>query len=176
MFGTEESQRKKISPKPESMPCFRATGSASSRSWSIRYHRHPELPYQNGLAGYDAWIKAFRSRTVDPFGNAYNAAVICDARAFAVQFLQKWQRKWNDGNRQEQELSRLAEAAAACYQEVFDALVQLPPLYPFPQGGNPNLDTNAEFTVQVLQRAKAAEERGVETLENMLQRLQTKDV
>ncbi|GAB2718020.1 hypothetical protein ACFQWB_14320 [Paenibacillus thermoaerophilus] len=58
--------------------------------------------------------------------------------------------------------------AADHYQAVFDALAELPQLYPFPQGGNPNVPANADYSIAVLQRAKAAEERGVEALERML--------
>jgi len=134
----------------------------------VRYHRYPEPPYQNGLAGYDAWINAFKRGTVDIFGNAYNAALVCDARAYAVQFLLSIQQQWNGDSREEQDVSRLAGIAAEHYKTVFNSLTELPPLYPFPQGGNPNLPENASHSIDVLQRAKAAEERGVETLEQML--------
>ncbi|WP_248925150.1 GyrI-like domain-containing protein [Paenibacillus hamazuiensis] len=138
----------------------------------VRYHRHPEPPYQNGIAGYDAWIEAFRRGTVDMFGNSYNAALVCDARAHAVKFLRDLPLKWNGDLPEEREISRLAGVAAEHYQAVFDELVKLPPLYPFPQGGNPNIPANAEYTISVLERAKAAEERGVEALEKMLGVLQ----
>jgi hypothetical protein len=141
----------------------------------VRYHLHAEPPYQNGLAGYDAWIGAFRKGTVDPFGNAHNAALICDARAHAVQFLKDLQLKWNGVSQEEQEVSRLAALAAAHYQDVFNALVQLPPLYPFPQGGNPSVTENAEYSIAVLQRAREAEEQGVKILERMLNRLLSND-
>jgi predicted transcriptional regulator YdeE len=134
----------------------------------FRYHRYPEPPYQNGLAGFDAWINAFRRGTVDMFGNAYNAALICDSRAYGVKFLQELQLKWNGTSHEEQQISQLAGAAAEHYRAVFDALVELPKLYPFPQGGNPNVSTNAAYSIAVLERAKASEERGVETLEQML--------
>lgn len=133
-----------------------------------RYHRHPEPPYQNGLAAYDAWMRAFRERTVDPFGNAYNAALVCDARAYAAKFLRELPQQWDGGSLQEREVSRLAEQAAGHYQAVFDTLVGLPPLYPFPQGGHPNLPANADYSIGLLQRAKQAESRGVEALERMM--------
>ncbi|MDF2720624.1 MAG: hypothetical protein K0Q59_299 [Paenibacillus sp.] len=134
----------------------------------VRYHRHPKPPYQNGLAGYDAWIGAFRRGAVDMFGNAYNAALVCDARAHAAAFLRHVQLRWNGDSPEERGIARLAGEAAEHYQAVFDALVLLPPLYPFPQGGNPNIAANAAYSIDVLERAKAAEERGVEVLERLL--------
>jgi hypothetical protein len=134
----------------------------------VRYHLHPEPPFQNGLAAYDAWVEAFRKGNVDPFGNAYNVAVVCDSRAYAVQFLKELQQKWNGDSPEEQEVSRLAALAADHYQDVFNALVGLPSLYPFPQGGNPNEEANKVHSIHLLQRAREAEEQGVEILEQML--------
>ena len=123
--------------------------------------------YRNGLAGFDAWIGAFRKGAVDVFGNAYNTAVVCDARAYAVKFLEQIEQQWNGPEPEQREVSRLAGEAAAHYRTVYEALAELPPLYPFPQGGNPDIAANAEYSIAVLERAKAAEERGVAVLERM---------
>ncbi|RED55477.1 GyrI-like domain-containing protein [Cohnella lupini] len=139
----------------------------------VRYHLHSEPPFQNGLDAYDAWIEAFRKGTVDPFGNAYNVAVVCDSRAYAVRFLQELQQRWDGDSREEQEVSRLAALAENHYRDVFNALVRLPSLYPFPQGGNPNVEANAAYSIDYLERAREAERQGVETLESMLKLLKS---
>jgi hypothetical protein len=44
-------------------------------------------------------------------------------------------------------------------------------MFPFPQGGEPNSDEQAERALILLQEAKAAEVHGVQLLERMLELL-----
>ena len=44
-------------------------------------------------------------------------------------------------------------------------------MFPFPQGGEPREDAQAERAIRLLREAKAAEEQGVRLLEQMLEAL-----
>lgn len=126
-----------------------------------------------GLAGYDAWIGAFERGSVDPFGNAYNAAVYADARRHAERFL----RGIADGDGGWSPLAprarNLAAQAAAHYSEVAVALGELTARFPFPHGGEPNEPEHASAALASLQRARSAESHAVETLESLLEVLST---
>lgn len=129
---------------------------------------HEEAPtlskdYRHGLAGYDAWMQAFHSRTVNPFGNAYNAEVVGDAREFAVQFLRSLPAQWPEKT----EFGELAKEAAIYYEEVADALRHFQRLFPHPHGGEPNDPVNAEEAIRLLELAKKNETLGVAVLERM---------
>lgn len=123
--------------------------------------------FKHGITGYDAWMQAFRNRTIDPFGNAYNVEVVCCAREFAVQFFREFPKKWAGHTPLEQEMLSLAEEAAEQYEQVADALRQMELLFPIPQGGEPNDPIYAEQAITLLTAAKAAEEQGVGTLQRM---------
>ncbi|MGF7030284.1 hypothetical protein J2T17_001189 [Paenibacillus mucilaginosus] len=124
--------------------------------------------YRNGLAGYDAWIEAFRGGSVSPMGNAYNAALVADARYHAAEFLQELQAVWAGDRPVEQTVRRLALDAERHYRRVHEALAGLLPLFPFPQGGSPDDPDTAAQAAALLGEAKSAEEEGVRTLEAML--------
>jgi hypothetical protein len=129
---------------------------------------HEEAPtlskdYRHGLAGYDAWMQAFHSRTVNPFGNAYNAEVVGDAREFAAQFL----RSLPTQRPEKTEFGELAKEAAIYYEEVTDALRHFQRLFPHPHGGEPNDPGNAEEAIRLLELAKKNETLGVAVLERM---------
>ncbi len=110
---------------------------------------------------------AFRKGTVDPFGNAYNLAVVCCAREFASQFFREFPSKWIGSTSVEKELIELSKAAAVHYEEVAESLRGLRNLFPFPQGGEPNDPVNVERAVSLLEEAKAAEVQGVQILQKM---------
>ncbi|MCR8646013.1 hypothetical protein NV379_25660 [Paenibacillus sp. N1-5-1-14] len=123
--------------------------------------------YRHGLAGYDAWIQAFRNRTVNPFGNAYNAEVVGDAREFAVQFLQSLPSKWSAKTNMEKEICELAMEAAMHYEKVAEVFRVFQCLFPHPHGGDPNDLKNAEHAITLLECAKENETLGVAILEQM---------
>ncbi len=125
-------------------------------------------PFRNGIAGYEAWRKAFEARTVDAFGNSYNTVVVSDAREYAAAFLRRVSTEWKEAPLYGSELSELALAASEHYQKAADALVKLRDLFPFPQGGEPNNPEHAETAISLLETAEEKEEQGVQKLERML--------
>jgi hypothetical protein len=138
-------------------------------------HQYSELEntnHRNGIAAYDAWIKAFTNRIVNPFGNAVNVAKICDAREFAYQFLLELSVNWVGTSPQDERIRELAKESSDTYSVVAEKLVEMNHhMFPFPQGGEPNSDEQAECALILLQEAKAAEVHGVQLLERMLELL-----
>ncbi|HET7657485.1 MAG TPA: hypothetical protein VFK37_04270 [Bacillales bacterium] len=132
-----------------------------------RQHKHEKPPYQNGLAGYDAWIQAFSNRSVDPFGNAYNTLVVSDARRYAVDFLHGIE----EAPQYDGTVRDLASRAAVHYHKAKDSLARLSDRFPFPGGGSPIEDGEPGHAIQMLTEAKQAEEQGVKLLEEMYGRL-----
>ncbi|QKS46579.1 hypothetical protein HUB94_15830 [Paenibacillus cellulosilyticus] len=137
---------------------------ARGREWQHVF----EGKYVIGLAGYDAWINCMQLRKADPFGNAYNTAVISDAREFAAQFLRELVVRWNGENVVERTVRRLAAEAAAHYAKTAAAWVEMRELFPFPNGGHPEEPAVADRTIALLQAAKEAEVHGVQVLEQLL--------
>lgn len=127
--------------------------------------------YRHGLAGYDAWIQAFRSRTVNPFGNAYNAEVVGDAREFAVKFLRSLPSKWTGETQFEQSIRKSAAEAAAHFDKVADAFRTFQRLFPHPHGGEPNDPSHALEAIRLLEIARRGEELGMAELERLNQEL-----
>jgi hypothetical protein len=137
---------------------------ARGREWQHIF----EGDYRIGLAGYDAWISCMERRKADPFGNAYNIAVVSDAREHAAQFLRELVIRWNGENVVERTVRKLAAEAAVHYSKTATALVEMRELFPFPQGGQPDDSAIADRAVELLRVAKEAEVLGVEVLERML--------
>ncbi|QHT58805.1 hypothetical protein GXP70_01625 [Paenibacillus lycopersici] len=137
---------------------------ARGREWQHIF----EGKYRIGLAGYDAWIACMESKRADPFGNAYNIAVVSDAREYAAQFLSELAIRWNGANVIERTVRKLAAEAAVHYAKTAAALVEMRELFPFPQGGQPGDPAVAEQAVQLLSTAKEAEALGVKVLERLL--------
>ncbi|RKN72955.1 hypothetical protein [Paenibacillus ginsengarvi] len=124
--------------------------------------------YQIGLAGYDAWIACMERLEADPFGNAYNTAVISDAREYAAQFLRELVVRWDGTNVVERTVRKMAAEAAAHYDRTASALAELREMFPFPQGGQPGDPETAERAVCLLRTAKESETSGVDVLERLL--------
>ncbi|MNZ84341.1 hypothetical protein D3C78_1030940 [compost metagenome] len=127
--------------------------------------------FRHGLAAYDAWQQSFRSRTVNPFGNAYNAEVVGDAREFAAQFLRLLPLQWTGTQEIELKISELSKEAAAHYENVAEAFRQFQLLFPHPHGGEPNDPANADEAIRLLEQARASETSGVAVLERMYKEL-----
>jgi hypothetical protein len=124
--------------------------------------------YDIGLAGYDAWIACMERRTADPFGNAYNIAVVSDAREYAAQFLNELTVSWNGQNVVERTVRKLAGEAAGHYAMTAAALVEMRGMFPFPQGGQPGEAAEADRAAELLRTAKETETLGIEVLERLL--------
>lgn len=137
---------------------------ARGREWQDIFAEH----YRIGLQGYDAWISCMQLRKADPFGNAYNVAVVSDAREFAVQFLRELVIRWNGDNIVERTVRKMAAEAAAHYSKSAAAMVEMRELFPFPHGGRPDDPTVADRSVELLRAAKEAEVHGIEVLEQLL--------
>lgn len=127
-----------------------------------------EGKYMIGLAGYDAWIACLERRGADPFGNAYNIAVVSDAREYAAQFLRELVTQWNGTNIVERAVRKFASEAAEQYERVATSLVKMREMFPFPQGGEPNEPAIADRAIELLRAAKGAEGQGIEVLEKLL--------
>lgn len=148
---------------------------------ALVHGRYPEdgiAAFKPGLAGYDAWIRAFETRSADPLGNSYNALYVYDARRFAAQFLLEVRDRFRNGTFAEPKrhggfdydagyMAATAEEAAKHYAEVASALGELHERFPFPHGGHPSESGNAETAVRLLQRAKASEEQALRYLARM---------
>lgn len=67
---------------------------ARGREWTHVFQDR----FAQGLAGYEAWIAAMERRSADENGNAYNTAVIADAREYAAQFLRDLAQRWDGAN------------------------------------------------------------------------------
>ncbi|WP_274648566.1 hypothetical protein [Paenibacillus humicola] len=121
-----------------------------------------------GLAGYDAWIGAMERRAADEQGNAYNTAVVADAREHAVRFLELLARQWNGSNVVERTVQGRAAEAGRHFAAAAEAFNELRRMFPFPQGGSPKDPAEADKAIHLLQTAKEAETAGVEVLEKLL--------
>lgn len=94
--------------------------------------------YKHGLAGYEAWVQAFEGGKVDAAGNAYNAAVVADARRHAHRFFTEVIWKWEISCELDSEVAGCLHECERIYKEVSGILSELPGMFPFPQGGDPN--------------------------------------
>lgn len=131
--------------------------------------------YVQGLAAYEVWAEAFRSGEVDPFGNAYNAAVYSDARQYATHFLLMWSSNCPRLQASPEEQVLLARAAV-CYARASEALVRLRTLFPFPTGGDPKKPDHVREDVGLLTEAGEAEKQGVAVLRELLETMTDREV
>ncbi|MBV6715286.1 RNA polymerase sigma factor [Paenibacillus chitinolyticus] len=117
-----------------------------------------------GLAAYDAWIGAFRGGEIEPNGNAYNIAVVRDARIHAVRFLNEAAEQWplaGETAPGSADVPVLAQKAAREYQEALEHFFVLRELFPFPQGGDPNESDASAKAVSLLELIKEREQTAV---------------
>ncbi len=117
------------------------------------------------MAAYDVWIEAFRTNRIDPLGHAYNS-FLTEARQHAVQFLHRLKRDDKASGGRERVWNGLVDEAIRHYSEAHRCFFALYPSFPYGLG-RINMNIN-EQAVEMLMRAKHAEERGVRTLEKLL--------
>ncbi|GIP36514.1 RNA polymerase sigma factor [Paenibacillus sp. J2TS4] len=122
---------------------------------------------ERGLRAYDVWINAFRGGKIEPNGNAYNIAVVQDARRFAADFLSEINAEWQGDDESDELIRALSAEAAQLFRQMAEQLQELALLFPFPSGGDPNSVVNRERAVNVLQSVKGLEEQAVSLLEQM---------
>lgn len=122
---------------------------------------------ERGLRAYDIWIHAVRSGDIEPNGNAYNLAVVQDARRLAADFLTELSEEWQGNDQADERVRSLSAEAARLYRRMAEQLQELVLLFPFPSGGDPNSAVNRNRLVHILQSVKALEEQAVSLLERM---------
>lgn len=128
-------------------------------------------PFRNGLEAYEAWMEAFAGKHINIVGNAYNLAVVADAREFAVKFFGGFRQKWPGETSLERDIVALADEAAAHFEQAASALGAMRAMFPFPHGGEPNDPNEADAAIRLLKQTKTAEEQAVSVMERMLDRL-----
>lgn len=140
----------------------------------LEHYRGLEAPAdrcERGLRAYDAWMEAFRGGRIEPNGNAYNAAVVQDARRLAADFLSELSAEWEGNEESDARIRALSGEGARLYRQMAEQLQELVARFPFPSGGDPNSDASREFAVRTLQSVKALEEQAVSVLERMSEAL-----
>ncbi|MDQ0914741.1 hypothetical protein [Paenibacillus sp. V4I5] len=159
-----------------SRPVDRKTMLSGALRMAVDHARNQAFPSQNshrnGLAAYDAWTEAFTNRSVNAFGNCVNAGKISDSREFASAFLAHIVSGWEGNSLADQELRAAAQEASYHYGKVADRLCEVFTMFPFPRGGEPNVDEQANQALTLLREAKSEEEQGVRILERMLELLE----
>ncbi|WP_274366021.1 sigma-70 family RNA polymerase sigma factor [Paenibacillus thermotolerans] len=131
------------------------------------------LPLTNGLQAYDAWIGAFRRKSVDPLGNASCLMVYGWCREYAAQFWKEQAARWTDGTSFGAKLSGLMHEAELRYAAVADVFRALQTKFPFPRGGDPHQEGMADAAIELLRTAKSEEEAGVRIVSKMIDLLRS---
>ncbi|CAG7614962.1 RNA polymerase sigma factor [Paenibacillus allorhizosphaerae] len=136
----------------------------------LDHYNGTEAPTDRGVRGlraYDVWIEAFHGGGIEPNGNAYNVAVVQDARRLAADFLHEIGTEWQGNDETTGRIRALSSEAALLYRHIAEQLHELAALFPFPSGGNPNTNENRERAIKVLRSIKSLEEQAVSLLERM---------
>ena len=111
-----------------------------------------------GLPAYDAWIRHFASKSANRFGNSYNSQCWAEARAHARDFVGRAAER-NEG------VAEPLTHAHEAFVEVAAALEELAKRFPFTQDpGEIEDDGEIEAAVGLIGKAKAAEERALESM------------
>jgi hypothetical protein len=122
--------------------------------------------YKAGLAGFDNWIQALENGSADGFGMAYNSAVWCECRMFAVEFLKEAK------ERLDEKFNTLFDQAIPHYETVAQNLMKVAKSFSFPPKGDEVKNTDlCKAAVTHLKDAKKGEESGLKALEEILKRL-----
>jgi hypothetical protein len=120
--------------------------------------------YRSGLGGYENWIASLRAGTADSHGAAYNAAVWCECRGFAVEFLEQAKQRigeLGDG---------LFAQAGEHYRQVHAQLERVSELFPF-RGMRPEHVKDPQrvgAALEALESARQAEASGLQALEKLV--------
>jgi len=124
---------------------------------------------KRGIEAYDVWIDAFCGGKIEANGNAYNIAVVGDARRLAADFLNELSSAWQGDDESDNRIRELCKKAAFIYRKIAEKFQELALMFPFPSGGEPNADANREPAIGVLQSIKELEEQAVSLLEQCSQ-------
>ncbi|MDY7041297.1 MAG: hypothetical protein SVX38_10590 [Chloroflexota bacterium] len=120
--------------------------------------------YKAGLAGYDNWIRALEGGTADGFGMAYNAAVWCECRSYAVSFLQEAKERLGG------QVAALFDEALERYQVVHENLQTVAEAFPFHgmEPGHIKDRARIRTALDALRTARHAEAGGLEALQRIV--------
>ncbi len=131
--------------------------------------------YKHGLSGFAAWIQAFQTRKMDVFGNAYNTAVVGDAREHAHHFFSILHSKWEISSDVDRQVRDCLKEGDHIYKKVAACFQSLQEMFPFPQGGEPNDAVNSQQAITLLNEAYKWEKEGVTLLEKLFNMLEQYD-
>jgi len=123
--------------------------------------------YKAGLAGYDTWIRALEGGTADGFGMAYNAAVWCECRGYAVLFLQEVKERLG------RQAAALFDEAIERYQVVHENLKTVGDTFPLHrmEPGHIKDPARIRTALAALRTARDAEADGLEALRGIVNEL-----
>ncbi|MDQ0194260.1 RNA polymerase sigma factor [Paenibacillus wynnii] len=124
--------------------------------------------YVQGIAAYDVWIEALRDKGINAAAHAYTVWCTSNARYFAVQFLEGIAKEAAVYGEYGKLIAPAAAAAAQYYAAAAAALADLRKRFPFPDGGNMEINSLRNEGIALLEQAKASERRGLEHLKTML--------
>jgi hypothetical protein len=130
------------------------------------YGNEVGLPgFSTGLKAFDAWIAAFSGGKVEESGNAYNVAVINDARQYAIHFLRQL-----PVYGMMPDISYILEVVhrvIPIYDAIAKLFAELAVLFPYPNGGEPNNPVYANQAIELLKKISELEIKGINQLEQI---------
>jgi len=122
--------------------------------------------YYSGLKGYEVWIKALKEGKYDKWGAAYNAAVWCECREKAVEFLREARERLSESIN----VLELFREAEKYYRIVAENLKQVSKIFPFPP--RKSIEKNEILkAVKYLEKARDSEGEALKILEEILEYL-----
>lgn len=119
--------------------------------------------FETGVAGFDYWIKTLKEGKANRFGMAYNAAVWCECRTFAVEFLKEAKQRIGE------ESVPLFDEAIGHYEVVAQNLRKVTEIFPFPPKDEIKGIADITHAIECLQEAREAEKLGLEFLEKIVE-------
>lgn len=140
---------------------------------AVLAHYCGEDPYTlpntvSGLAAYAVWREALEYRRVEPNGQAYNIAVLWDARRYASEFFKELSLKWASTARYSS-LIAFCLQAEELYRKMSQKLNTLAELFPFPEGGLPNEKLHADQAISILMEVEELERTAVVVIKALLE-------
>ncbi|MFW9795110.1 MAG: hypothetical protein ACFFEE_12450, partial [Candidatus Thorarchaeota archaeon] len=128
--------------------------------------------YSSGIPGFNKWIEAVNDGTANSMGLAYNSAVWTECRKFALVFLEETRQKLSG------ELHSHIDESLHYYQEVFTNLNRVVELFPFSIGMSSDpigTSSKSEEAVEYLTNARNSEEKGLESLKQIVEALEIRE-
>ncbi|WP_440114327.1 RNA polymerase sigma factor [Paenibacillus sp. QZ-Y1] len=138
----------------------------------ILAHYRGDDPYTllntvSAIAAYAAWRDALIQGRVEPNGHAYNLAVLWDARYYASEFFKELSQRWAVDSRYKA-LIPFCHQAEGLYRMITERLLVLVRLFPFPDGGQPNMKNQADQAISILNEVEELERSAMDVIEALL--------